>query len=265
MDNSGYIKLHRSMLSWEWYSDNNVKSVFLHLLLTANYEPKRWQGRVIERGELITSRGHLAAECGLSVQQTRTALKKLQSTGEIVIKSTSQFTLITICNYANYQDRTNDEQPTNNQQSTSNQPANNQQITTTKEYKEIKNNIECVYTREENFSFSEKLLLDQTWIEQMAMQLHNPTGDAGKNIELIARLIQEANLAFQADGDYPHDYSSFRQRCRMYIIRHYKRMLNDLKMSNNNLKSNNYGNTQSCARQIGSDNPDDYRVEWAKY
>ena len=29
---SGYIKLYRSLLNWEWYDDINTKTVFLHLL-----------------------------------------------------------------------------------------------------------------------------------------------------------------------------------------------------------------------------------------
>ena len=40
----GWIKLHRQILDWEWYDDINVKVLFLHLLLTANYEDKKWQG-----------------------------------------------------------------------------------------------------------------------------------------------------------------------------------------------------------------------------
>ena len=45
----GYIYLHRSLLDWEWYQDINTKTVFLHLLLTVNYQPKKWQGITIER------------------------------------------------------------------------------------------------------------------------------------------------------------------------------------------------------------------------
>ena len=40
----GYIQLYRSILDWEWYHDMTTKSVFLHLLLTANYEPQKWRG-----------------------------------------------------------------------------------------------------------------------------------------------------------------------------------------------------------------------------
>ena len=99
----GWIKLHRKMLDWEWYKDNNTKILFLHLLLTANHKDKNWQGQTILRGQKLTSLEHLSKETGLSVQQTRTALNKLKLTNEITIKTTNKNTLITIEKYDDYQ------------------------------------------------------------------------------------------------------------------------------------------------------------------
>jgi len=82
----GWIKIHRKMLEWEWYNDNNTKILFLHLLLTANHKDKKWQGKIIKRGQKITSIQHLADETNLTVQQIRTSLNKLKSTGEITIQ-----------------------------------------------------------------------------------------------------------------------------------------------------------------------------------
>jgi len=142
MTNLGFVKLHRSILNWEWYDDINTKIVFFHLLLKANFENKKWKGQEIKRGSLITSREKLAKEIGLTIQQTRSCLNKLKSTSEITIKTTSQFTLITIENYRLYQNQENENNQQNNQQTnhqiTNEQPTNNQQITITKEIKEIK-------------------------------------------------------------------------------------------------------------------------------
>ena len=131
--------MYRSFLDWEWYPDTNCVRLALHFILKANYQPKKWQGTVIDRGQLVTSRGQLAEETGLSPMQVRTTLDKLQRSGFLTKCTTSKYTIVTICNYDYYQQKQDGyddgEQPADNQQITSEQPANNQQITTTKEYK----------------------------------------------------------------------------------------------------------------------------------
>lgn len=131
----GWIKLYRQMTDWQWYQNNNVKSVFIHLLLKANHAENLWQGYIIKRGQVMTSVGHMAEELGLSRQQVRTALKKLQGSKEISVKSTSKNTIVTIENYSVFQD----EDTESNQQITNNQPSDNQQITTNKKKKKEKN------------------------------------------------------------------------------------------------------------------------------
>ena len=99
----GFIVLQRKILSWDWYKDSNTKAVFLHLLLTANYEPGEWRGVKIKAGQRITSISKLSNELDLSFKEIRTALKHLQKTGEVACESTSQYTVITIKNYERYQ------------------------------------------------------------------------------------------------------------------------------------------------------------------
>lgn len=131
--------MYRSFLDWEWYPDTNCVRLALHFILKANYQPKKWQGTVIDRGQLVTSRGQLAEETGLSPMQVRTTLDKLQRTGFLTKCTTSKYTIVTICNYDYYQQKQDGcddgAQPADNQQITSEQPTDNQQITTTKEYK----------------------------------------------------------------------------------------------------------------------------------
>ena len=139
----GFIKIHRSITEWEWYKDINTKVLFLHLIFTANYENKRWQGIEIKRGQLVSSITNLAESTTLTFQQVRTALDKLKTTGEITIKTTNRFTLLTLTNYALYQDDRREINTQNSEQSnkqiTNKQQTDNKQITTTKEVKEIKN------------------------------------------------------------------------------------------------------------------------------
>ena len=133
-----FIKLYRRFLEWGWHDDPNMVSLFIHLLLMANYEAKEWHGITIERGQFVGGRKVLAEMTGISEQTIRTCLSRLESTGEITRKSTNKFSIITITKYDSYQQSLKADQPTTNQQLTNNQPTTNQQLTTTKESKEIK-------------------------------------------------------------------------------------------------------------------------------
>lgn len=126
---NGYIKLYRKFKSWGWYQDNVVKSLFIHLLILANFKETKWQGEILKPGQLITGTTQLANDLGFSRQQIRTALKKLESTEEITIKSTNKYSLITIMNWEDYQSNCDDTNQVSNNQITNNQPTNNQQIT----------------------------------------------------------------------------------------------------------------------------------------
>jgi len=127
----GFISINRQILSWEWYTDNNVKSLFIHCLLKANFKDKNWRGQLIKRGSLITSISHLSIELGLSIQQIRSGLDKLKSTNEITIKSTNKNTLITIVKYDEYQNYKQSNNKQNNNQTTFKEQTDNNQITTT--------------------------------------------------------------------------------------------------------------------------------------
>ena len=99
----GYIRLFRQFEDWEWYDNPLTKAIFIHCLLKANDRAKKWRDLTVKRGQFVTSYEKLAAANGMTIQQTRTVLKQLQSTNEIEYQSTNQYTLITIKNYNLYQ------------------------------------------------------------------------------------------------------------------------------------------------------------------
>ena len=99
----GYIKLHRGIRDWRFRKNPIIFSVWVELLTLANYEPKKWNGIIIERGQCVISVKSLAESCGLSVQNVRTALANLQTNGCLAVKSTNKFSIVTICNYEIYQ------------------------------------------------------------------------------------------------------------------------------------------------------------------
>ena len=127
---NGFIKIDKRILEWGWYSDTNTKSLFLHLLLKANWKDKKFKDFVVKRGQLVTSYKSLREELGLTQDQIRTSLKKLISTKEITKSITSQFTLINIENYCLYQGKDSERSQ-----------ANPKQIPTIEDIKERKNNI----------------------------------------------------------------------------------------------------------------------------
>lgn len=102
-EKGGFITIYRRLLEWEWYGDINVKTLFLHCLLKANWKDKNWQGKVIPRGSFVTSTAQLAMETKLTVREIRTSLTKLFSTGELTKVATSKYTIINVVNYGLYQ------------------------------------------------------------------------------------------------------------------------------------------------------------------
>ncbi len=131
---NGYVKLWRSFDMWGWRRNPNAVTVFLYCLTHARHEPGQYQGIELQPGQLVTGRDAISRVTGLTTQSVRTALKNLQKTGEITIKTTNKFSIVTVVNWAKYQ--TPD--TTTNQQLTNKQPATNQQLTTNKNVKNVK-------------------------------------------------------------------------------------------------------------------------------
>lgn len=99
----GWVSIHRKILEWEWYSDINVCRLFIHLLLKVNHKEIRWQGKLIKKGQTLTSYNTLSTETGLTVKQIRTALDKLKGTGEVAVSRGYNYQVISITNYTEYQ------------------------------------------------------------------------------------------------------------------------------------------------------------------
>lgn len=152
----GYIKMHRSFLEWEWYTDLNTRVLFQHMILIANYKDTRLRGKEVKRGQIVTSIKELSNSSGISVQSVRTSLDKLKLTNEITIESTSEGSTITVNNYNLYQDineQTN-KPPTNEQQAT------NKRLTTYKESKKGKE-VKNIEERKKDFATQVKQFLDK--------------------------------------------------------------------------------------------------------
>lgn len=138
----GYIKLYRKMIKWQWYSDEVMFRVFMHLILTANYEPAYWRDVKIERGQTVVSLAKLGATLNYSKDTILKALKRLESSGEITRRPTARYTIVTISNYNEYQDKPTDNRPLTDRQPTADRPLTDRRVDPLKEVKKNKKNKE---------------------------------------------------------------------------------------------------------------------------
>lgn len=152
----GFIKLHRSILDWEWYKDANTKHLFIHLLLNACYDNCRFMGKSVKRGEYITSLTRLSNDLNIPVRQLRTSLKRLVKTQEIDTQTTNKYTKVTILNYDSYQV----DEVKKKKQATRKRQTKDTQTT------EISKNIR---SKENNKTMIEQCKQDVMWKETTAM------------------------------------------------------------------------------------------------
>lgn len=127
----GYLKLWRTIKDWQWYGDVPVRTLFLHILVEANWEEKKWKEQIVKPGSFITSTVKLADEMSTSRASIHRCIKKLESTGEIATETNNHWTAVTVVNWAKWQgiDETS-ERPMNVQRTSTERPAG-----TTKEVK----------------------------------------------------------------------------------------------------------------------------------
>lgn len=135
---NGWIKVHRQIKEWEFYTDIKTFKLWLHLLLSCNIVPqKRVLGYTLQPGQIITTLPKLSGETGLSEKEIRTALGKLEKGRQITQIRTNKFRLITIENWGFYQAADAD---TGRQRADKTEEKGSQRAGIKKECKELKNN-----------------------------------------------------------------------------------------------------------------------------
>lgn len=140
---SGWIKIHRDIAEHWIFQDAEKFRWWMDMLFLASYENNRVNvgNRILEvkRGQFLGSLSFFVKRWGVSKERVINFLRLLQSDGMIDKKSDKNITLITICNYASYQDVTDNLPDTIADPHPDNLPDNLPD--TTKEGKEVKENI----------------------------------------------------------------------------------------------------------------------------
>lgn len=137
----GWIKLHRELINKPiWLkSSPEQKAILITLLLMANHQEQEWEWQGIkfkvQPGQFVTSLEHIANQSGKGVtfQNVRTSLKKFENKYQFLTsEATKTGTLITICNWGDYQDREEETNKDANNELTKNQQRGNKELTTNK-------------------------------------------------------------------------------------------------------------------------------------
>ena len=142
--NRGYVKLWRKSLDAGWIRNPKLWAFWTWCLMKATHKEYTLivglQAVHLMPGQFVFGRRAAAKETGLSEQEIRTIIAFLVKAGNLTIKTTNKFSVITIINWPTYQGDDIDDQPAN-------QPTTNQQLTTNKNVK--KNNTYRTPTLEE--------------------------------------------------------------------------------------------------------------------
>ncbi len=136
--NRGYVKLWRKIFDAGWLKNPRLLVFWIYCLLKATHKKFTAivgaQSITLLPGQFVFGLRVATQETGLTTRQIRTVLAFLINSGNLTIKTTNKFSIITIVNWHIYQmtetenDTQNDTLPTNNRQHTRTKEHKNKKI-----------------------------------------------------------------------------------------------------------------------------------------
>ena len=187
MADGGWIKLYRKTRQSFVWTDPNLLKLWLLLLIKANHSDSKFlfngQEISVTSGQLVTGAHVLASEMNEGVPRDKAVtwrsvwrwVKKFENAEMLTIKSTSQYSVITITNFNNYQ--SSDKRVTSDCQSTDNQ------VTTYKNLKNEKN--------EKNINHSSASAEPHVDFDKLFEYLNEKSGKHFKNTATNRKLVHE--------------------------------------------------------------------------
>jgi len=125
----GYIKLWRKIIENGWLKNHDLFIFWTYCLLKASYKCHTqivgFKQVELQPGEFIFGRRKAAKDIKMSEQTIRTCLKNLESMGNLTIKPTHLFSIISINNWNTYQGEEIETNPLTNPRLTHDQPTPN--------------------------------------------------------------------------------------------------------------------------------------------
>lgn len=196
MADGGWIKLYRKTRQSFVWTDANLLKLWLLLLIKASHSDSKFlfngQEISVTSGQLVTGAHVLASEMNEGVPRDKAVtwrsvwrwVKKFENAEMLTIKSTSQYSVITITNFNNYQ--SSDKRVTSDCQSTDNQ------VTTYKNLKNEKN--------EKNINHSSASAEPVVNYANVIAYLNKKSGKHFKDTETNRKLIRSRlNEGFSKD------------------------------------------------------------------
>lgn len=107
MSNKGFIVIDRCVEDWQWWGISSAMTLWFYILVKANWKEGFFLGQRVPRGAFCTSIRTISEETDLSESTIKRWLKKFESAGQITVKGTNKYSVISVINYAKYQDREN--------------------------------------------------------------------------------------------------------------------------------------------------------------
>lgn len=123
-----WLKLHRKSIDSQVFSDPQLWRLWCWCLIKANWKRGWHLGCELLPGQFATGRHAAAQELGISGSAWYRGMQKLQEIGCIMLDVNNRFTKVSITNWERYQgdlnnERTTNEQQTDNWRATGEQPA----------------------------------------------------------------------------------------------------------------------------------------------
>lgn len=96
---NGWFKQQRNLPDRPWFKEAVLVQLYIALKSLAYANDGMYEGVRIRRGSCPTTQADMMYTTGLSRSTLVRCLNKLESYGEIILKTNSRFTIVTICNY----------------------------------------------------------------------------------------------------------------------------------------------------------------------